>query len=242
MHFASIVCYWFRDPSSIHLSENMCRSQEGRHLGASIHPVDLSSPANSRSLSRLFRGPLKPMAPLQLLCGTRMSVTTVLSHASLTWSFSITGRGWCSYHLYYPHSRSYFLLRFAQLFVTRSKDSVVPTTSLSYTKSPLASNLAFQPGNHGGSCFSTHFVTLINPLTLTFLGKYNLAMLPLVWRVPFMDIIFRVFLSRFASSSLVHSMIPALCQTSATASYYYGSCTHLDARLKKKKKKHHNNS
>ena len=119
-----------RSSAMQHLSENMCRSQEGRHLGASIHPVDLSSPANSRSLSRLFRGPLKPMAPLQLLCGTRMSVTTVLSHTSLTWSFSITGRGWCSYH-FSRHSRSYFLLRFAQLFVTRSKDSVVPTTSLS---------------------------------------------------------------------------------------------------------------
>ena len=36
---------------------------------------------------------------------------TVLSHISFTCSFSITGIGWCSYHLS-PHSRPYLLLSF----------------------------------------------------------------------------------------------------------------------------------
>ena len=44
-----------------------------------------------------------------LLCGTRLSVMIVLSHISFTCSFSITGIGWCSYHLS-PHSRPYLLL------------------------------------------------------------------------------------------------------------------------------------
>ena len=39
-----------------------------------------------------------------LLC-----VTITLSHTSFTWSFSIAGKGLCSYH-FSPHSRSYFSL------------------------------------------------------------------------------------------------------------------------------------
>ena len=44
-----------------------------------------------------------------LLCCMRLSVIFVLSHISFTWSFSITGRGWCSYH-FSPLSRPYLLL------------------------------------------------------------------------------------------------------------------------------------
>ena len=44
-----------------------------------------------------------------LLCCMRLSVIIVLSLIIFTWSFSITGRGWCSYQ-FSPFSRPYLLL------------------------------------------------------------------------------------------------------------------------------------
>ena len=46
-----------------------------------------------------------------LLCCTmmRLKVIIVLAYVIFTWSFSITGRGWCSYH-FSPLSRPYLLL------------------------------------------------------------------------------------------------------------------------------------